>query len=118
MNITNKRNSKLNDYPLQFNKQLPEQLENYKHLGVFISNKLKQTKHIDDILFGVSKIAQTEKLKKSIILDSIRLWNELDDEKNHLNCYEDFKKNVLVKYEPNILYNGFIRKFNIIHSQL
>jgi len=41
MNITNKRNSKLNDYPLQFNKQLPEQLENYKHLGVFISNKLK-----------------------------------------------------------------------------
>ena len=56
MNITNKRNSKLNDYPLQFDKQPLEQLENHKHLGVVINNKLKWTKHIDDILFCVSKM--------------------------------------------------------------
>ena len=67
MNITNKRNSKLNDYPLQFDKQPLEQLENHKHLGVVIHNKLKWTKHIDDILFGVSKIANVfVKLKRSL----------------------------------------------------
>ena len=246
MNITNKRNSKLNDYPLQFDNQPLVQLENHKHLGLIINNKLKWTKHIDDILFSVSKIAdvfvklkqsldrrtleqiyftfvrpkleyaciiwddcndhdktrientqhqfarlvtgakrgtshqlifneipwpslserrksnklkfmhkiinhnaplylcdllppkvgansayelrnankliivnaRTEKFRNSIILDSVRLWNALDNETKDLNDYDDFKKNVLVKYEPNILFNGIVRKLNIIHSQL
>lgn len=55
LNISNKRNHKLNDHPIVFRDVQCDSVKEQKHLGIIFNDKLKWTNHVDYIIKGVGK---------------------------------------------------------------
>ena len=61
---------------------------------------------------------RTEKFRKLILPDGIRLWNELDDDLKSIDDFNNFKDRILNESSVNPFYYIGERKINIIHAQL
>jgi len=64
---------------------------------------------------------RTEKFRKSLLPDCIRLWNGLSLDQRGIECLDKFKASInnnFKKSENNPLYNFGERKINIVHAQL
>ena len=61
---------------------------------------------------------RTEKFRKSLLPDCIRLWNKVPTDIRHLPSLHSFKKAIDVQCKPELLLQGVNRKYNIIHAQI
>ena len=62
--------------------------------------------------------SRTEKLRKSLLPDCIRKWNNLDNNLKKEHIYTSFKNKIMMTEKCQSLFYIGIRKFNILHSQL
>ena len=72
MNITLKRNTNFDNYPIYFDNQQIETVNVHRHLGLEVSSDLKWTNHIDNIISSVSKISDVM-MKLKYRLDRVTL---------------------------------------------
>jgi len=61
---------------------------------------------------------RTEKFRKSLLPDGIRIFNNLPHDVQSIVNVNQFMCNVSDKMKPKSLYYGFVRKLGIIHAQL
>ena len=61
---------------------------------------------------------RTEKFRKSILPDGIRLWNELDNDMKSIDDFHIFEDRIFKESSVNPFYYTGERRINIIHAQL
>ena len=71
-------------------------------------------RHKDSIVQFNTRI---EKFRKSLFPDGIRKWNELADDVRNIENRKDFIAKTSVTFKNKVLFNGFSRKYGIIHAQ-
>ena len=61
--------------------------------------------------------ARTERFKRSILADCVRIWNDLPKCIQNIETLAEFKTSISIEHKVNPLYCGINRKLGIIQSQ-